>query len=175
MRTRTITIAAVAALTLLAACGSDSKGAADTTVAGGTETTVAGGTDTSDSTATSDTGVHASGEHADEEFCQFQEELNNADSPLNADAPTTDDVKSFFNDTVKPAIAKLTDTAPDEMAADAATMADAYGKLSALFEKNEWDLQKAINDPDLATLAGDQGFSTAATNIDTYCGFSQQG
>ncbi|MFZ4720604.1 MAG: hypothetical protein ACOYMR_14340 [Ilumatobacteraceae bacterium] len=169
MRTRNLTIAAVAALSLLAACGSDSKGAADTTA------TTGGSTPTSDSTATSDTSVKASGEHADEEFCQFQETLNNVASPLDSSTATPDEIKSFFTDTVQPAIAKLTETAPDAMAADAATMADAYTKLSALFEKNEWDLTTAIADPDLATLAGDQNFSTAASNIDTYCGFSDQG
>lgn len=172
MRTRNLTIAAVAALSLLAACGSDSKGAADTTAGGAAETTAAGATD---STATGDTAVHASGEHADEEFCQFQETLNNAPSPLDSDTATPDEIESFFKDTVQPAIGKLNDTAPDEMTDDAATMADAYTKLSALFEKNGWDLAKAIADPDLATLAGDQSFSAAASNIDTYCGFSDAG
>lgn len=166
VRTRNLTIAAIAALSLLAACGSDSKGAADTTAA-------AADTTTGDTTATSGTDVKASGEHADEEFCQFQETLNNAPSPLDSATATPDEIEAFFNDTVQPAITKLTETAPEEMADDAATMAVAYTKLSALFEKNDWDINKAINDPDLATLAGDQSFSTSASNIDEYCGFSK--
>lgn len=159
MRTRSIIVAAVAALSLLAACGSEDEASSTTAAEGATETT------------TGDTAVEASGEHADEEFCQFQEELNNTDSPLNGDAATPEEIEAFFTDTVGPAIDQLTATAPDEMADAAATMATAYGKLSDLFEQNGWDLQKAINDPALAELAADQDFGAAANAIDTYCGF----
>ncbi|MEN9643449.1 MAG: hypothetical protein RL238_118 [Actinomycetota bacterium] len=166
---RLITALAVVALPLaLVACGGDDGGAVagDTTAAADTDATT-GDTET----VTSDTGLQATGEHADEEFCVFQENLNASDSPFDDPDATPDDFEAYFDEVVDPALAKLVETAPAELADQVAILADGLGKVGDVLRANDWSIDAAFNDPELNALSQSEEYNAAGTAVDAYCGF----
>lgn len=154
MRTRAFTLAALAALSLLAACGSDSKGAADTTTAStaaeSPDTTAA---DTTPETTTGDTTAGSvNPEFADycAQIVSYQEETDAMDSIFGGtDLPSTEDMKAAFEQ-VKGMLQSLEDNAPDEIKADVATVNAATGDMLSFFEANDYDITKIATDTSLA-------------------------
>jgi len=162
---RLITAFAVVALPFaLVACGGDDGGA----VAG--DSTVA--PDGSDAeTVTTDTPLQATGEHADEEFCVFQEGLNTTDSPFDDPDATPDDYEAYFADVVDPALAKLAETAPPELKGQVDILVAGLGKVGEVLEANDWSIDAAFNDPELNALSQSEEYNAAGAAVDEYCGF----
>lgn len=174
MRTRVLLAASAAALTLLAACGSDSKSdsAADTTAAA--ETTAAG----SDST-TAGTGA-VNPEFAD--YCAkitaYRDNADSFDDVFTSETPDPAKTEEAFT-SMKTLLQDLTDNAPDDIAADVATVNDATGEIIAIFAKYEWDVIALSNAGDDATkfqeVLNDSAVNDASTRLDTWgqenCGF----
>ena len=169
MRRTTIMLAAASAtLLFFSACSSSSKGASTTT-------TKATDTTTLDTTATTDTvpsTVVATGAHKDEPFCVTAVKFNNATSPFNDSAATSDDFKAFFATVVTPGIAEMRANEPAAVKADVDTVTNAFEQLGKVFETNNWDLQKTAADADLAKVLNGQAFADATSNLDKYCGFT---
>ena len=165
---RLITTFAVVALPLaLVACGGDDGGA----VAG--DSTAAADSTGTDRTepVTTDTPLQATGEHADEEFCVFQEGLNTTDSPFDDPDATPDDYEAYFAEVVDPALAKLVETAPAELTDQVRILADGLGKVGEVLEANDWSIDAAFNDPELNALSQSEEYNAAGAAVDAYCGF----
>jgi hypothetical protein len=177
MRRTTIMLAAASAtLLFFSACSSSSKGAAATTAKAADTTLAASDTTTLDtSSATTDTvpsTVVATGAHKDEPFCVTAVKFNNAASPFNDSAATSDDFKAFFATVVTPGIAEMRANEPADVKADVDTVTNAFEQLGKVFETNNWDLQKTAADADLAKVLNGQPFADATSNLDKYCGFT---
>lgn len=164
---RLITAIAVVALPLaLVACGSDDGGAAgDDTVADSVADT------DSSEPVTTDTPLQATGEHADEEFCVFQEGLNTTDSPFDDPDATPEDYETYFADVVDPALAKLVETAPAELVEQVDILAAGLGKVGEVLRANDWSIDAAFNDPELNELSQSEEYNAAGAAVDEYCGF----
>lgn len=162
---RLITACAVVALPLaLVACGGDDGDA----VAGDTSAV------TDDSAAepvTTDTPLQATGEHADEEFCVFQENLNTTDSPFDDPDATADDYEAYFDEVVDPALAKLAETAPAELKDQVDILVAGLGKVGEVLRANDWSIDAAFNDPELNALSQSEEYNAAGAAVDEYCGF----
>ena len=175
MRRTTIMLAAASAtLLFLTACGSSSKGSTATTTTKASDSTLAssntGPLDTASADTTPST-VVATGAHKDEPFCVTAVKFNNASSPFNNSAATSDDFKAFFGTVVTPGLAEMRANEPAEVKADVDTVTSAFEQLGKVFETNNWDLQKTANDANLAKVLNGQAFADATTNLDKYCGF----
>ena len=158
------------ALVALSACGGDGA---------------ASGTSTADSTADStvntlpvDTSPTPTGSVVVNEiigkakdFCDFQKELNNMKTPFDDSAATKVDFYQYFEGTVRPAIAKIQEIAPDKIADDVTTLAKGLTKFVDIFKKNGYDPARAYADPDLKTIAEDDGYNSAGKAVDKFCGF----
>jgi hypothetical protein len=164
---RLITAFAVVALPLaLVACGGDDGDA----VAG--DTTAAAGESTGDTEpVTADTPLQATGEHADEEFCVFQENLNTTDSPFDDPDATAADYEAYFDEVVDPALAKLSETAPAELKDQVAVLVAGLGKVGEVLRANDWSIDAAFNDPELNALSQSEEYNAAGVAVDEYCGF----
>ena len=174
-RTSYLLAAASATLLLFSACSSSSKSVAASTTAKAPETTAAASTDTAaaaDAPTTTSPPVVATGTHKDEPFCVTAVAFNNAPSPFNDSASTSDDFKKFFADVVTPGLAKMRASEPDAVKADVETVANAFTQLGTVFEANNWDLQKTASDTKLAAILNGQAFADATKSLDTYCGFN---
>ena len=175
MRTRALFAAAAAALTLLAACGSDSKsGAAGTTA--GTETTGTGGSDTT-------TGATGSVNPEFADYCQkisdYKANANKFDEVFTSNTPDPAKTEEAFT-SMKTLLQGLVDDAPADIAADVSTVNDATGQIIAIFDKYEWDVIKLSAAGDDATkfqeVLNDPKVNEASTRLDTWgqenCGFA---
>ena len=159
MRKHALTLAVAATVTLLAACGSDSKGAADTTTAStaaettAPETTTADGTVAPETTTDGTTAGSVNPEFAD--YCaqiqSYKDETNAMDSLFGgSDLPSVDDMKAAFGK-VQQMLQDLEDKAPAEIKADVATVNAATTDLINFFIENDYDFTKIATDTSLAT------------------------
>ncbi len=162
---RLITAFAVAALPLtLVACGGDDGGA----VAGDTSAVT---DDSVTEPVTTDTPLQATGEHADEEFCVFQENLNTTDSPFDDPEATAAEYEAYFDEVVDPALAKLAETAPAELKDQVDILVAGLGKVGEVLRANDWSIDAAFNDPELNALSQSEEYNAAGAAVDEYCGF----
>ncbi len=163
MRTRSLLVAAVAAASLLAACGNDS------TASSATDPTTTVATGAGDTSATASTTVNTA-PGAGSEFCKLNDDLANAASPFSSASSTAADFEKFFTEVVKPGVAKLQDAAPDEIKADMDTLAEGYNALADRFEALGYDPTKASTDTVLSQLGTQQKYNDASNAVNTYCG-----
>ena len=156
MRTRPLFVAAVAMASLLAACGNDSSTSkpADTSAAGGS---------TGSTTENSAPGTGSA-------FCTLNSELANAPSPFANQSSVAADFEKFFNEVIKPGVAKLQAAAPAEIKADMDTLAEGYTALADRFAALGFDPAKASTDTALIQLGNVQKYNDASTAINTFCG-----
>jgi hypothetical protein len=174
MRRTTIMLAAASATILLfSGCASSSKGATATTTSKVAASTTAPGDTTPKSTTatTVPPPIVATGAHKNEPFCVTAVKFNNADSPFNNSAATSDDFKKFFSDVVTPGIAEMRGNEPAEVKAEVDTVTSAFEQLGKVFETNNWDLTKTASDANLSAILNGQAFGDATKKLDTYCGF----
>lgn len=108
---------------------------------------------------------------AAKDFCGFQKELNNMKTPFDDSAATKEDFYQYFEGTVRPAIAKLEELAPDEISDSVKTLAAGLTRFVDIFKKNGYDPARAYADPDLKKIAQDDGYNTAGKAVDKHCGF----
>lgn len=158
MRRRTLATP-VALMILLAAC-SDSASTADTTTPATTQAPV----ETSSAPLTPDQIASAT------DFCALQAGLDGLDSPFDKAASTPADFEAWFNGTVRPAIAKLQELAPAEIADDVATLAEGLGRFADTFEQHGYDVAVAYQDPELKLIAQNEDYNAAGDAVDEYCG-----
>jgi len=182
-RISTAVAGVIVAAALFASCGSDTKTTAptvalSTTTASTTAPTTGAttGATTGDTTATTpgtdapvDTTANTA-PGAGSDFCSFQEELNNTNTPLDEANPVPADVQKWFTTTLPAALAKMKDLAPADLKDDVATLTEGFGKIGELLAKNGWDPSKAFADPGFADIANDETYNTASLNLDAYCG-----
>ena len=162
---RLITAFAVAALPrTLGAGGGDDGGA----VAGDTSAVT---DDSVTEPVTTDTPLQATGEHADEEFCVFQENLNTTDSPFDDPEATAAEYEAYFDEVVDPALAKLAETAPAELKDQVDILVAGLGKVGEVLRANDWSIDAAFNDPELNALSQSEEYNAAGAAVDEYCGF----
>lgn len=171
MRTRALLAAAAATLTLLAACGSDSKSdsAADTTA--GSEST--GG------------GSNGSVNPEFAEYCKkitaYRDNADNFDDVFTSETPDPTKTEEAFT-SMKTMLQSLADDAPEAIAADVATVNEATGKIIAIFDKYEWDVITLSTAGDDATkfqeVLNDTAVNDASTRLDAWgeenCGFAPE-
>ena len=180
-------VLAVGALLALGAC-SDNKSAvtsesstAPTSVSSAPDTTGAsdytvGDTVVHDSlpadTVVDDTSVddpvdpNAAGFGSD--FCVVNDEMNQSDfDPLKA---TPAETEAYFGTVFPDMFGRAQDSAPDELTADMATVATAFGALISELESNGWDFSAAYAVPAVQTLLTAPEIGTAFAKIETYCG-----
>lgn len=169
MRRSIITV--TIALAALSACGG-SDAASGTTTAGG------GSTDSVANTLPVDTSPTPTGDvpvnsiiSAAKDFCDFQKELNNMKTPFDDSKSTKDDFYQYFEGTVRPAIAKLEELAPDKIKGDVTALSQGLTKFVDIFKKSGYDPARAYADPDLKKIAQDDGYNSAGKAVDKYCGF----
>ncbi len=177
MRTRALIAAAAAALTLLAACGSDSKsGTAGTTASTETTGTGTGGSDTT-------TGATGSVNPEFADYCQkindYKANANKFDEVFTSNTPDPAKTEEAFT-SMKTLLQGLVDDAPADIAADVSTVNDATGQIIEIFTKYEWDVIKLSNASDDAAkfqeVLNDTKVNDASTRLDTWgqqnCGFA---
>jgi hypothetical protein len=165
MRTRSLFIAAIAAASVLASCGSDTTTAkpADTTTgnSAGSATTAGGATgSTTPNTAPG----------AGSEFCKLNDALSSAPSPFANQNAVAADFEKFFNEVIKPGVAGLQAAAPSEIKADMDTLAEGYNALADRFAALGYDPTKASTDTLLVQIGNEQKYNDASAALNTYCG-----
>ncbi len=162
MRIRPLFVAAVAMASLLAACGNDTSTSkpADTSAAGGSTGDTGSTGSTTENTAAG----------AGSEFCTMNAELANAPSPFANQSAVAADFEKFFNEVIKPGVAKLQAAAPAEIKADIDTLAEGYTALADRFAALGYDPAKASADTVLVQIGNEQKYNDASTAINTYCG-----
>ncbi len=176
MRTRALFAAAAAALTLLAACGSDSKSDGATGTTAGSDTT--GGSDTT-------TGATGSVNPEFADYCAkitaYKDNADSFDSVFTSDTPDPAATEEAFT-SMKTLLQDLADDAPADIAADVAAVNDATAQIIAIFDKYEWDVIALSNAGDDATkfqeVLNDTTVNDASTRLDTWgqenCGFAPE-
>jgi hypothetical protein len=183
--------AALVAL-LLAGCGGDnspsvaattaSGGSATTSGAGSATTSASGGaTTTSGGSSASTTAPSYSG-NANSDFCNLAKDISSSDF-ANSLSDGNTNLKSTL-DQLNDVIGKAKDTAPSEIKADVATLADAFKKYRDFFAQYDFDVAKltaaAQKDPQVLQQATDllssSDIETADSHITAYaqqvCGIS---
>lgn len=163
MRTRSLFIAAIAAASVLASCGSDTSSAkpADTTAA-------SSATDATATTTANSSPNTAPGANSD--FCKLNDALSSAPSPFANQNAVAADFEKFFNEVIKPGVAGLQAAAPDEVKADMDTLAEGYNALADRFAALGYDPAKASVDTVLVQIGNEQKYNDASTAINVYCG-----
>jgi hypothetical protein len=161
----TVTIALVA----LSSCGG-SGSASGTTAAGTSDSAVSTLPVDTSPTPTGDVAVNDIIGKA-KDFCEFQKELNNMKTPFDDSAATKVDFYQYFEGTVRPAVAKLQELAPDKIADDVTTLSQGLTKFVDIFKTNGYDPARAYADPDLKAIAQDDGYNSAGKAVDKFCGF----
>lgn len=179
MRTRTFTLAALAAISLLAACGSDDEGAADTTTTSTAAETTAPDTTAAETTTPETTTEATTAGSVNPEFAEYcaqiqdyKDQTNAMDSIFNSsDIPAVDQVKTAM-ETVDQMMQSLEDNAPAEIKADVATVNAATSELIDFFAANDYDLSKIATDQDLIAqfqdIVDNTDASDAGDNLDTW-------
>ncbi|MEY4174129.1 MAG: hypothetical protein RI900_1294 [Actinomycetota bacterium] len=158
MRRRTL-VTAVAALFLLASCaGSDST--SDTTAA---PSTVAP-TDSTAEQLTPDMIASAT------DFCALQSGMDALNSPFDNAASTPADFEAWFTGTVRPAIAKLQEIAPAEIADDVKVLVEGLTRFADKFEQHGYDVGVAYQDPEMQQIAQNESYNAAGDAVDAFCG-----
>ena len=97
-------------------------------------------------------------------------ELANAPSPFANQSSVAADFEKFFNEVIKPGVAKLQAAAPAEIKADMDTLAEGYTALADRFAALGFDPAKASTDTALIQLGNVQKYNDASTAINTFCG-----
>lgn len=151
MRTRSMLAAAVAAASLLVACGSDSG-----------------------SSGALDTDTYCA------KIKEYKAKASGFDSIFSSDTPDAKATETAFT-TMQEMLQTLTDTAPAEIKTDVSTVNDATKELIAIFAKYEWDVAKLATATDDATklqaIMSDTKVSEASDRLDTFsqdtCGIAQ--
>jgi len=166
MRIRPLFVAAVAMASLLAACGNDTSTSkpADTSAAGDSTGSTTGDTGSTGST------TENTAPGAGSEFCTLNTELANAPSPFANQSAVAADFEKFFNEVIKPGVAKLQSAAPAEIKADMDTLAEGYTALADRFAALGYDPAKASADTVLVQIGNEQKYNDASSAINTYCG-----
>jgi hypothetical protein len=183
---RLIAVAVAAAATLsLVACGDDDKSSSTVASAPVVDETVVDETVVDetvvdetvvdetvvDETVVDETVVDETVAGDGSEFCAFQAETNDLETPFDAAAPTPGDFEDFYTDVVPGISAQLQSLAPDELAADVAKVNEGIALIGEVLAANDWDVAALDSDPDMQALIVDPAFQTASDNIDNYCGF----
>ena len=185
-------VLAVGALLALGACSDDKSAVtsesstAPTSVSSAPDTTGASGDTVGDTvvhdslpadTVVDDTSVdetfaadpvdpNAAGFGSD--FCVVNDEMNQSDfDPLKA---TPAETEAYFGTVFPDMFGRAQDSAPDELTADVATVATAFGALISELESNGWDFSAAYAVPAVQTLLTAPEIGTAFAKIETYCG-----
>ncbi|MEQ1699644.1 MAG: hypothetical protein ABMA25_06020 [Ilumatobacteraceae bacterium] len=164
MRLRRFALAVVVVSTTATACG-DSPTSTDSTGSVAASPTIA---------APVTTAVPI-GPGTGTEFCDYQTELNNLDTPFDHADATPADFEKFYTETVPAALAHSAELAPAELQADIAKVNEGITALGAALAANGWDAATAYNDPAMQAVLGDTAFEQASTVIDSYCGFGTEG
>lgn len=158
MRRRTL-VTSVAALTLIAGC-SDGASTADTTAAPAS----ASPTESSIASLTPEQIANAT------DFCALQAGLDGLDSPFDDSASTAADFEAWFKGTVGPAIAKLEELAPEQIAGDVKLLAEGLTRFADKFAEYDYDIVKAYQDPEMQQIAQNEQYNAAGDAVDEYCG-----
>lgn len=178
---RRLTLITAIALLGLAACSSDSSsdGTTAPTAAPDTTTAPTAAPDTTapDTTAVgSDTTVDGSddtlpggGDGAGSEFCDINDELNDAELPLDGTS-TPEEIEEYFTTFFPDALSRLTDVTPPELEADVTTLVEGVELFGSVLEESDWDVDTAFADPRLTDILTSEEFNTAGERVNTYCG-----
>jgi hypothetical protein len=158
MRRRTL-VTSVAALILLAAC-SDSASTSDSTAPATTQAPV----ETSSAPFTPEMIATAT------DFCALQSGMDALDSPFDKADSTPADFEAWFTATVRPAIDKLQEIAPAEIADDVKKLAEGLTRFADKFEEHGYDVAVAYQDPEMQQIAQNEEYNTAGNAVDEYCG-----
>lgn len=155
---------AAAAITL-AACSSDATTAKPTDTTAASATTAGGTTDITTGSTTPNTAPGAGSD-----FCMLNEALSIAPSPFTNQNAVAADFEKFFNEVIKPGVAGLQESAPDEVKADMDTLAEGYTALADRFAALGYDPTQASTDTVLVQIGNEQRYNDASAAINTYCG-----
>lgn len=159
MRRRTL-VTLVTPLFLLAACaGSDST--AETTAA---PSTVAPTETTDGAPLTPEMIATAT------DFCALQSGMDGLSSPFDSADSTPADFEKWFDGTVRPAIAKLQEIAPAEIADDVKVLAEGLTRFADKFEEHGYDVGVAYQDPEMQQIAQNESYNAAGDAVDAFCG-----
>ena len=102
------------------------------------------------------------------DFCVVNDEMNQSDfDPLKA---TPAETEAYFGTVFPDMFGRAQDSAPDELTADVATVATAFGALISELESNGWDFSAAYAVPAVQTLLTAPELGAAFAKIETYCG-----
>ena len=145
----------------------DTTGASDDTVGDTVGDTVVHDSLPAD-TVVDDTSVDPNAAGFGSDFCVVNDEMNQSDfDPLKA---TPAETEAYFGTVFPDRFGRAQDSAPDELTADVATVATAFGALISELESNGWDFSAAYAVPAVQTLLTAPEIGTAFANIETYCG-----
>lgn len=158
MRRRTL-VTSVAALILIAGC-SGSSSTAETTAA----PTSAAPTDTTGGPLTPEQIASAT------DFCALQAGLDGLNSPFDNSASTAADFEAWFKGTVRPAIEKLKELAPEQISGDVKLLAEGLTRFADKFAQYDYDVVKAYQDPEMQQIAQNDQYNAAGNAVDDYCG-----
>jgi hypothetical protein len=187
--------AALVAL-LLAGCGGDNSASVSVTTAAGGSATTSGGnssasttsggnggaTTTSGGSSGASTTAPSYSGNANSDFCNLAKDISSSDF-ANSLSDDNTNLKSTL-DQLNDVIGKAKDTAPSEIKADVATLADAFKKYRDFFAQYDFDVAKltaaAQKDPKVLQQATDMlsssDIETADSHITAYaqqvCGIS---
>ncbi len=174
-------VLAVGALLALGACSDDKSAVtsesstAPTSVSSAPDTTGAsddtvgdtlGDTVVDDTFAADPVDPNAAGFGSD--FCVVNDEMNQSD--FDSFKATPAETEAYFGIVFPDMFGRAQDSAPDELTADMATVATAFGALISELESNGWDFSAAYAVPAVQTLLTAPEIGTAFANIETYCG-----
>lgn len=109
------------------------------------------------------------------EFCDYQSELNNLDTPFDHADATPADFEKFYTETVPAALAHSAELAPAELQGDIAKVNEGIAALGTALAANGWDAATAYADPAMQAVLNDPAFEQASTVIDSYCGYGTEG
>lgn len=153
MRLRQSAAVLAVLMVLSTACG-DSLTASETTVRDASTTTAA-----------------PIGPGTGTEFCDYQTELNDLDTPFDHTDSTPADFEKFYTETVPAALARSAELAPPELQADIAKVNEGIAALGEALAAYAWDANAAYSDPAMQAVVNDPAYDRASTVIDSYCGF----
>lgn len=102
-------------------------------------------------------------------FCDLakdvETQMNAVDKVGEADGPEA--LKAVFTD-AEVALTKAAKSAPSAIKADMNAIADGIKKFNSVGKKNDYDIMKMAEDPDLAAMMQDESLNTASENIQKY-------
>ena len=170
MRRLHVTAASVVIVLLAAACGDSPTSTEGTGSAAGSTAATTTASNTSDDSTT----LPPIGPGTGTEFCDYQTELNNLDTPFDHADATPADFEKFYTETVPAALAHSAELAPAELQADIAKVNEGIAALGTALAANGWDAATAYTDPAMQAVLNDPAFEQASTVIDSYCGYGTE-